>query len=126
MEISKDTKSFVNNLLSLPATGNEQDWELEFANRLRLNEFIEVLKTERLSAKQRYAIISLILASYDEYLDYQKDNNCKIWKKISSILELDKSIYRDVLNYWALWDEISVDNKFNITHLVRSFLTSKF
>jgi hypothetical protein len=87
MIVNKETISYVNNLFNLPAKGDEQDWAIELADKLRLEDFIEFLQNDDISFSVKYAVVELILASYDEYLYTTKDINHDIWKKITGHTE---------------------------------------
>ena len=59
-----------------------------------------------------------LLASYDNFLN---DNDLKIderWNKIKLILESEKVIFADLINYWSLDNEVA--DIFRITPLLRT------
>jgi len=106
--------------LSLPFTGIEQDWEIEMADSNRINDFLEFYNQNDLPTDKKVAVISLILASYDDFLN---QNNLEIdnrWSEIKFILESEKLIFIDLINYWSLSNEVEEDNFFRITPLIRS------
>jgi len=55
--------------LSLPYTGTEQDWEIEMADSSQINEFIDLYHQHDLAFEERMALMPLIVASYDDYLN---------------------------------------------------------
>lgn len=77
--ITKDAEHTINMLLNLPAKGDEQDWDIEFADGKRIKEFISAFHTNDLGMPKKYALVSLILASYDEHLEVEKEVNGEIW-----------------------------------------------
>lgn len=104
--------------LSLPYTGIEQDWDIEMADSNRINEFLEFYYQNDLSTDKKVAVISLVLASYEDFLnenDLEIDNR---WDDIRSILESERVIFVDLINYWSLSND--EDNLFRITPLIRS------
>lgn len=117
MIIEKETIEFFNKLLKLPASGNEQDWAIEMSDPDRVKEFIQAYITGHFTVKQRQALVSLILASYEELSYKGKDNN--IWKEIKHILLTDKAFLRDIINHWASWSESRPEYLFKITPLIR-------
>ena len=121
MIIDKDTIVFVNKLLNLPANGAEQDWPLELADRFRLNEFINILYKMNFSFPIKYAVMSLILASYDDLIFFESDKN-NYWKTIEELLNKHNTEYFELLQYWALLHEKDEGNWFSITPLVRDYL----
>jgi hypothetical protein len=119
MFLNKEILEKISKNLSLPYTGIEQDWDLEMANSKRINEFLNYYKQHALSQDEKFAIMSLILASYNDFLE---ENNVEVdsrWKMIREILESDRSSFADLLNYWSSDGEIKKDNVFRITMLIR-------
>lgn len=125
MIIDKETIKSVSELLKIAIEGNEQDWEIEFADKDRIIEFVDVLANAKLAFAEKYAIVSLILASYDDYISSQTDYNKQMWKKIVNILEQGGSKYDEVLNYWAVWGESQIGNFFPITPIIRKYLEER-
>lgn len=124
MFIPKEVSIFLSKSLRLSTLGIEQDWAIESANRDRVVEFIILLETKDHDREQSYAIMALILASYDEYLSsYSHDEN--IWLRIVDLLNIGCRKYDDLLLYWALPYTEGEVNTFNITYLIRVYLTSR-
>ena len=113
----------VSKLLNLAADGNEQDWSIEFADKSRITEFIKIISSMALSPSERYALVSLILASYDDYLLNEIDKADTLWNQIIKVLDNNRGKYDELLNYWALWGEENKENWFNITFLTRNYLS---
>jgi len=63
--------------------------------------------------------MSLILASYDDFLNENNLENDDRWDENKSILESERVIFADLINYWSLYNEVDEDNLFRITSLVR-------
>jgi len=124
MIIRKSTLFQLNELLGLNFTGKEQDWAIEFADPERVKEFIGIAKLTQLSSAERYALLSLILASYDEYLSENIDDNNILWTDIVILLNNNPLLYNDLLNYWALWNEESTNKLFLISPLIRNYLNN--
>ena len=53
----------VEDLLGIPATGREQDWETEFADSSRIDEMIAAYSTSNLDLESRSALGLLLLCS---------------------------------------------------------------
>lgn len=122
MIVDIETIKSVSRILNHKFTGYEQDWFVEFADSNRLSEFITILNNKDLSFSEKYAILSITISSYDEFLFERKDDGQRIWKEIVKILDTDKAGYQDILNYWALWKERNREDLFNITPLIRAYL----
>lgn len=106
--------------LLLPFTGIEQDWELEMANLERIDEFLNFYEKSVLSTDEKIALMCLILASYDDLLNEKKLEVDNRWNEIKELLELDRVLFIELLDCWALNDELGKENIFKITPLVRS------
>lgn len=120
MFVRQDTLKRLSENLSLPYTGTEQDWELEMADASRIDEFIEYYKNNLLSKDEKYALISLIIASYDDVLSLGKLRIDHNWTMIKTLLEKDRILFADLISYWKLEDETDDDNLFAITPLIRT------
>lgn len=105
--------------LSLPYIGIEQDWDLEMANSDRVEEFLEFYKRRALSDEEKIAVMSLILASYDDFLNKNDWVNDEKWEEIKGELKNDRELLVDLINYWSLDDNSAEECVFNITPLIR-------
>lgn len=114
----------LNKLLKFNASGDEQDWDIELADYKRVTEFIEIVSSANLSLPERCAIVELILASYDDYIMNKGDDET-VWNSIVRVLDAHFQLYIDTLNYWALTQEYDINNVFEITAKVRTYLASK-
>ncbi|MDP9957139.1 hypothetical protein J2X97_002805 [Epilithonimonas hungarica] len=120
MIIKKEIFEQLSKELRLPYTGIEQDWDLEMANSKRLKDFIEFYRGNELSSEKKIAIMSLIIASYEDFLnenDLKRDNK---WIEIKSLIESQKVIFQELINRWALPNESNNNNIFKITPLMRT------
>lgn len=106
--------------LLLPYTGIEQDWDIEMANSNRINDFLKFYQQNDLLVDEKIAVMSLILASYEDFLNESDLEFDYRWDDISFILESERVIFEDLINYWSLSDEIGEDNIFRITLLIRN------
>jgi len=125
MLIKKEIMQQLSMQLSLPYTGKEQDWDLEMANSNRIEEFIKFYKEANLSDEKKVAIMSLILASYDDLLN-KKNLKCdEKWNAIKFELTSQKKIFKTLIDYWSLVNEIDKNNVFVITPLIREVKATK-
>ncbi len=111
----------LNRLLQLPATGGEQDWAIELADKNRIAEFLDFHSTTELNEMEHYGVGLLLLASYNDYLTETKDTNNDIWSHILVILAQDEERYTGVLRYWACFGKIA-DDKFAISDIIKTYL----
>lgn len=106
--------------LSLPYKGIEQDWDIEMADSNRIDEFIKFYRKSSLCDDKKVAVMSLILSSYEDFLnenDLEVDNR---WDDIKSIFESERVIFINLISYWSLSNEVEEDNLFRITPLLRN------
>ena len=106
--------------LSLPFTGIEQDWEIELADPNRLDEFIKHYKTNYLLIEEKIVLMSIILASYDEYLEKNNLDVDNHWEEIKKLLNLNYKTFKEILDYWVLYNG-KIEELFRISPLVRTF-----
>ncbi len=111
--------------LNLPYTGIEQDWDIEMADKDRINEFIEFATTKELNENEKHAVIALLIASYDDFLDYGL-HDVEIWRKIKSIILNNRKLCDGLLKYWSCkysnYISTRYDVEFNITPLMQELL----
>lgn len=63
---TRDAVEKLNEELSLPACGREQDWELELCDPERISEFTSALRDSRWNIEERSALALLCMFSFDE------------------------------------------------------------
>lgn len=110
--------------LSIPFTGIEQDWEIEFANSNRISDYLSFYKDNTLTSDERMALMALIIASYEEYLIKNNLIKDKYWDEISSLLRSDIIFFNSLIEYWCLSGEDEHEEYFKITNLVRAIKDS--
>lgn len=121
MIVNNETLKSLSKLLNINYRGTEQEWALEFANPDRIDEFLNIASNVEYSLEEKYAIVSLILASYDDYLNININGNDKLWKDIIKLLDENPQLYQELLDYWAIPDETTTDY-FAITPLIRTYI----
>jgi len=117
--LKREAIEYLNKVLLLPYIGTEQDWELELANPGRLEEFLIYYKSEPLSKDIKIALMSLILASYDDHLNKKNLSADETWEEIQHILEPEKETFNELIDYWSVNGENDPENYFTISPLIR-------
>ena len=116
--LKKRAVEAISQKLNLSVTGSEQDWDIELADPTRINEFLTVFKQDSsLDSEQKYTLMALILASYEDALQEGKplvDN----WEYIKETLK-DDLTYSDLVDYWSLPTDSNEVNLFKITPYIR-------
>ena len=120
MILTKEAIEFVSRKLRLPFQGTEQDWEVELADPKRIDEFVAFYKKTFLSVHRKRALMALILASYDEFLNIHGVDTSNLWHRIACLVRPDKDIFVDILDYWSLRGETDPENYFKLTPLIKS------
>lgn len=120
MFLNKKTIEQISEDLSLPFTGIEQDWAIEMANSKRVSDFLSYYKKNNLSVIEKSAVMSLILASYDNFLNEKYLEVDSQWKEIKMMIKKEKKIFIDLIDYWSLNNETDENNIFRITPLIRN------
>ncbi|TJZ60058.1 hypothetical protein FAZ15_14330 [Sphingobacterium olei] len=120
MILKKEALEQLSKELSLPFTGAEQDWDIEMADSQRINDFLEFYHRRDVSTDNKVAVMSLVLASYEDFLNENDLQTDESWDAINLILESEKAIFIDLINYWSLSNEFEEENIFRITPLIRS------
>lgn len=118
MILKKETIEKLSKDLSLPYTGVEQDWYLEMANSNRITDFLNFYKQNNLTINEKIALMSLILSSYDDYLNEKNLLIDERWEEIKNNLESEKIIFVELIDYWASNKNSEKNNIFKITPLI--------
>lgn len=63
-----EARETLNRLLSLPATGDEQDWELELTDAAKLPQMLRLLEDASLGIEKRSALVLLLVHTIDELI----------------------------------------------------------
>lgn len=117
--LTNEATQYLNKELNLPATGREQDWEIELADANRIDEFISFYENISLSDDKQSALMALIIGSLED-LAYVKPIEEAMWKKISILLCSNLELHKPIITYWSLVGENNSDDLFEITKLMRS------
>src|SRR5207249_288166 len=89
-----------------------QDWELEVADPSRLDELCDLYEGVSLSVDEKFALMSLLVFSYDDYLQEtpvaQRDPSLEA--RIERLLREDFVLHFHTIQYWCCLDEASWTN----------------
>ena len=87
-------------VLKLPATGREQDWEIELADAAKLGEMLTLFSSGGLDLECRSALALLILFAIEYYPDV--DIPPRQWiGPVREALENDPEVRNRMLSYWG-------------------------
>jgi hypothetical protein len=108
----------LNALLSLPATGVDQDWEILLADADRLGEFSRLYDDPSLDDDDRRALMSLLVASVDDYLQGHPSSPPEL-PRIAEQIVRDGHLHRALLDYWAQGELDLPDLQFSVSPVIR-------
>lgn len=112
----------LNMLLDLPYMDWMQDWDIQLADSNRIQEFCDAYEQENLDSNEKQALMALIIASYNNYLE-ERGNEMVLWDKIAALLRQDFDLHKPTLLYWLCDDNEEVIGGFAITPLVKALLS---
>lgn len=107
-----------------------QDWEVEVADARRVGEFCDAYEGTTLSIEEKFALMALIIASYDDYLRDTPPTrrNQSLEDRIRRLLTENFPLHAHTVEYWCCLDEETwanpadpddPDNGFLVTPLMR-------
>lgn len=117
MYLTKHAMLFLNKALNLPATGQEQDWDIELADKSRIGDFVTYMQNNELGVEIRFALMALILGSLDD-LSYDGDIPRDLWENVRQLLKDDQELFADLVARWA--SQRNGTDDFGISPLLRS------
>ncbi len=89
----------MNEVLRLPATGLEQDWEVELSDGIRISEFLDAYENGNYDDEVKRALMALIISSFDSALNSDAFDADK-WRRATILIQRDLYILKPVLHYW--------------------------
>jgi len=118
--VMPESSARLSSLLGLAYEPWMQDWELQCADAQRIGEFLDLYERGSLSEDDRFALMSLIVASFDDWIS-DGDRDELILKRVRTYLAADFSLHEATIYYWCLWDcdVTNADNMFSATPFMR-------
>ena len=107
-------------ILDNPDLGGE-DWDLTFADPDRLAEFCDLYEHSPLNANEKAALMQLIVASYDRYLDKAPYPD-EFEARISKWLKQEFDLHKDTIIYWSGVESHSSEIVWPVSPLIRNIL----
>lgn len=110
------------NKIEFPDNIPFQDWEYIVADSTRLSEFIAYYESLGLSIEEKFALMIVIVSSYNDALSDGEEQNAT-WEKIRYLLLNDIIIHRNTILYWAMLDdEVELDDCHAVTPQMREIV----
>ena len=112
-------------MLHLPPGG--QDWEIEVADADRVGEFLDSYERQPLEPDDRFALMALIVASYDDHLRGGGDADGRVWDRLRRHLLGDFGLHGYTVQYWSLPDgDYDPDHVFAFTGRAREVMAAVY
>lgn len=99
-----------------------QDWEYEVADSTKVALFLKYYGSGGLDIDEKRLLMNIIITSYNDSIG-EGSARPEDWELISRYLVEDRATHEDTLNYWALPDEVELENCFPVTPLVRDLMS---
>ncbi|MDO3410141.1 hypothetical protein QWJ34_10245 [Saccharibacillus sp. CPCC 101409] len=96
----------------------EQDWEYVAGDPERIDEFLNVYEQAELTIDERFALMIIIISSYDDWLSTASESRDE-WPRIAAHLVRNSSIHWNTVEYWSLLDEDDPENWWPSAPLMR-------
>jgi hypothetical protein len=97
-----DSVRALNQLLNLPATGHEQDWEIELSDPERLDEMVGLFCGGELDLENRSALALLMIFSLDPW---GADAGTADVERVQLALQSDPAVHDRMRSYWSRSEE---------------------
>jgi hypothetical protein len=89
--------------LRLQVSPHMQDWEIQLADETRLGEFLDLYETNTLDPDEKFTLMALIIASFDDWL--ASGQRAEVFgERIERALVADFSIHASTVVYWGVLD----------------------
>lgn len=96
-----------------------QDWDVELADGLRLQEFVSAYATLTMDDDERFTLMTLIVASAHDALDVHNMSESE-WRPIHDLLTVDFSLHASTIYYWCCVDATCMDECFTLSPRMRA------
>lgn len=97
---TKEAMAPLNRALNLPATGREQDWDIEAADPYRAGEFVAYFETHALDRDEKRALMALVSGSPED-LAYKGGVPAALWDRVRHLPREDLGLYADPVERWG-------------------------
>lgn len=95
-----NARATITRLLALPATGDEQDWEIQLADPNKVEGMFDLLGDVSLGLEERSAVALLLTHTIDELYDDDEDTSDLV-PRLRSILASDAKVLSRMRFYWS-------------------------
>ena len=118
MYIHKNTMIELNKHFGFLPPNVSQDWEIEFADKNRIQEFLEFYNSNLKNKNYKYAVMSLTLFSLEDLLQNAKIS-IEVWLTIKNALLSDYDFFKDLILYWCQFQSEKKDDLYMLSNFMR-------
>ena len=99
---------------------NTQDWAIISSDSARIREFLQIYKGDDLSDDEKFALMELIISSFDDLVEEGGNLNREgIWTDCRHILINECWLHITTIHYWSSLEDKNQENGFPITEFIR-------
>lgn len=95
---------------------DEQDWDLIMSDPGRIPEFIKIYKNDKLDDDQKFALMELIVSSFDDLADAETLEKNQLWSECAIILKSECWLHVSTIHYWSALES---EEGFSISKYIR-------
>lgn len=114
--------------LGIHWSNDMQDWDLIVSDYGRISDFLKVYQNELKDDDDKFALMQLIISSFDDGISSADSQELKNWNICKTILTKECYLHYSIIEYWSLLDN-EIENTFSITPFIREIwkdVASKF
>ncbi|GAB5524640.1 MAG: hypothetical protein Roseis2KO_25120 [Roseivirga sp.] len=99
---------------------NTQDWDLIESDSGRIREFLQIYKSDDLSDDEKFALMELIISSFDDLIEEGGNiNREEIWTDCKHILISECCLHITTVHYWSSLEDKDPKRGFLVTEFIR-------
>lgn len=116
--ITSESVRRLNARLCIAENPFSQDWEIENSDSGRIEEFLTLYEQLDLNDDDRFALMALIVASFDDCLLEDKATD-SVKKRVREYLVRDWKLHNSTIHYWCVEGESDPEFMFRTTAFMR-------
>ena len=123
--VTKHSSEKLSSLLGLNEFTSSQDWQFIHADPKRIDEFLTLYEHDSLTDDDRFALMALILSSFDERILPTNSDDDDLAQRLRQLLIANLKLHECTIWYWCVWDEPDTENQFRVTPFMRETWTEQ-
>ncbi|MBK9946228.1 MAG: hypothetical protein IPP12_03450 [Nitrospira sp.] len=119
--VTREAEKTINLLLNLPASGDEQDWEIELADPSKIDQMLDAFESEGLNFECKSALALLLISSIQDAEEAGALSADQI-RRTMQLLSKDGEVLSRMRFYWI---ELKMASKVRLLDNITSGKTEK-